>query len=1374
MKPDDSTSNFYLADESFLERVVRYQDASMSTAEQAAFERELLDDVDKQRAFADLQWRSAAVRHAFQRQAYEDISAKPVPIKSGYTLWPVAGLLAMAASLVGVGFFLSRQSLIPSNVTPSFRAGRVDQSAELTAESNIPAALPSVRTKLVSLPVATDSSLSMLWEFSAEETTPLRSVGGVHRDVPGPRSPDYPDFDESNTAVKLDGRGARLEFEDSGPNSRFDFTNGDTITLEAWVQVDELRKNENVYVVGKGRTGSPGFPDDNQNWALRVKEGKGKACVSFLFATSPAGRQKSSDGHWHRWTTDHGFAPGPNWHHIAVTYLFGEPASIKVWIDSEVQKGSWDMGGPTIEPPIVDDDAIWIGSSRSGAAANSFRGVLDSVAVHRRALDEAVMASRFRSTVRGETKEQPKPAPELMPLVNDVPANQVLLTLHEAMPSHTRWLNEGEQFPEESIRFQIDHSLFDRLPIRWDDWGIRSSWKTPVLARLACDLDLSAGTHKFLMRVRGLSRLWVDEQLIAKAGPITKSPSGEEPMTPVAQPPLPGLRRAEHRQQEVFGEVTFTESGRHRVVLETLVGGKPQRPDPGEILVAIQSHDSPTFYVLSPKLRSAGLQLTDTEVESALEQLEKSLTAFDDHYRRQASISQQAYWQRRHAIAKEFLQRQNRATLKNKELHPIDGFVQEKIERAVAEAAKSSAEQSAYFHGQILPLLRDHCFRCHGDKEQSGLRLDSREALLKAGDSEAVAVVPGQPEASEIIRRIRSKDDGERMPPGGEGLSDEQASILESWIADGAQWPAPMVPTEVSLPAKILSDEAYLRRVTLDTIGLVPSEVEIQAFSLDGRPNKRELAIDRLLADERWADHQMSYWQDVLAENPTLLNASLNTTGPFRWFLYDAFHDNKPMDRIVTELILMRGDAYEGGSAGFAIAGDNDAPLAAKGQIIAGAFLGIELQCARCHDSPYHSTTQRDLYALAAMLDRKPSKVPKTSRVPSAFFEKKARESLIKVTLKPDEAVEPRWPFESIIPPADEASIEELLQNPSDSRERLAALVTAPFNTRFASVVVNRMWRRYLGAGIVEPPHDWEGSAPSHPELLSWLADDFVSHGYDLKHLTRRILTSQLYQRVPEGDNREAAPEVRYFAMPDRRRLTAEQIVDSLFAAAGQRMNVEEMTFDPDGRREAKNRLTLGTPRRAWMFCNLANERDRPSLALPKAGMVADVLEAFGWSGARQSPRTDREGDPNVLQPGVLANSHFSVALTRLSQGSELSQLAFESRTPEELLDRLFLRFLGRRPSESERAPLLEAIAKGFEDRLLPEAAQASPAEPDILPKVTWSNHLRSEANLIALEMEKRSRLGPPVDPRLRPEWREIVEDVVWSIINTREFVWMP
>jgi hypothetical protein len=376
--------------------------------------------------------------------------------------------------------------------------------------------------------------------------------------------------------------------------------------------------------------------------------------------------------------------------------------------------------------------------------------------------------------------------------------------------------------------------------------------------------------------------------------------------------------------------------------------------------------------------------------------------------------------------------------------------------------------------------------------------------------------------------------------------------------------------------------------------------------------------------------------------------------------------------------------------------------------------------------------------------------------------------------LQPREPVAPIWPFAAITGVVDDASLDGLMQNAKDPRERLTTLITAPHNTRFAQVIVNRIWKRLIGAAFVEPVHDWEGRSPSHPELLAWLARDFVAHGYDLRKLVRLILTSDVYQRTASGQNLKADPEQRFFAAPEPRRLSAEQVVDSLFATSGQPMQVEELLLDLSAQRGIDTFVSLGAPHRAWMFASLSNERDRPSINLPRAQAVVDVLEAFGWTGSRQNPRSDREGDSNVLQPGVLANSLVSTWVTRAAQGSELADAAVMADTPETLVESLFLRFYSRAPAATERMPLAQALSTGFAARVLPASKMKPPVPLPPLPTVSWSNHLVADANAIAIEMEKRARLGPPPDPRLNPEWRERFEDVVWSLVNSREFVWLP
>ncbi|MCE2814834.1 MAG: DUF1553 domain-containing protein [Planctomycetaceae bacterium] len=1213
-------------------------------------------------------------------------------------------------------------------------------------------------------------SLVVRWDFESEETSKLRLVGTVHRDIPGPRAPLYPDFDANNTAVKLDGNGGHLEFDDPGTQSDFDFGNEDAMTLEAWVQAESLRPGEFVYILGKGRTTASGPLSDNQNWALRIREKNQQGCVSFLFATPKIPSDATKDSHWHRWTSTNGFVPGKLWHHVAVSYRFGHPDSIRCWIDGKSMQGDWDMGGRTTLAPVVDNDAIWIGSSRGGAPGNSFRGSLDSIAIHRKLFDDSQMVARYKTT---DVERPAKLAIEFMPTL-DVPAKGVLMTLHEGLPSHTRWLNEGEAFPETTMQMVLESMLLDRLPQRFDDWGIRSVWTDPVLVRLAADIELPAGPQTLLMRVRGTSRLWCNGTLVARSKTLTGSPSGEEPMTPVTSGPFPQTRVAEHRQQQVQADIDVPADGKVRIVLETIVGGKGFRTDPGETCVGWIDKQSQLLKLVSSGAGSAWIPYDDLNIVPALDRVEKQMQQADRELRRKLASSQDSFWEKRHAMAKQWAEDHVVKVPDNRgasDRHPIDAFLDAKIQVALQHMSKKDDELDqqrqasvGLYREKIQPLLAQRCGRCHLDGLQGGLSLVDLQSMLAGGDSAEPAVVPGNPQQSLIIRRVLADDAHERMPPGGQRLSPEEIESLTNWIASGAAWRQEPIDEKQIRPSALLDDASFLRKASFDLIGLPPTEQDLDDFLADTRHDKRRRVVDKLLDDPRWADASMGYWQDVLAENPTLINASLNTTGPFRWFLYDAFCDNKPVDRWVSELVLMRGSVHEGGSAGFGLAGDNDAPQAAKAQILASAFLGIETQCARCHDSPYHHSTQKDLFSIASMIEQKPLTVPRSSRVPDAFFANKTREPLIRVTLDFNKPVEPAWPWPDLF--------DELPDTHGSTREQLATYLTVPQNRRFAKVFVNRLWRRLMGAGIVEPPGDWQSAKASHPELLDWLANELLRSEYDCKAIIRLIATSEAYQRQAIGSNRKSSSERRFFASPDPRRLEAEQIVDALVHCSGRVMDVEELTFDPDARRPSSNRLTLGVPRRAWMFANLANERDRPSLNLPRAQAIADLLLVFGWNGARQNARTDRESSANALQPGMMSNSITSGHLIRAVRGGDLAALAIEARSPEELVKQIYKRYLGRLPREAELVQFREILSAGFNDRIVQHFAIAQPS--DSFPRVTWSNHLRPEANEISIELEKLAREGPEVDPRLEKDWRERYEDVLWCIINTDEFVWLP
>ena len=246
---------------------------------------------------------------------------------------------------------------------------------------------------------------------------------------------------------------------DPGPGSDFDFDTGDEITLEAWVNITEpLGHNRNLYVMGKGRTGDKRFKADNQNWALRIRSIQGEGRISFLFAT-PKRPGDKSDAHWHRWTSNQGFYPGTGWHRIAVAYTFGQPESMRGWLNDKPVTGKWDMGGATHEAPVVDDDAIWIGSTSGGNDSNSFRGLIDEVSIFRQQLTDQQMAARYQ---RVGPERSVDAVPEVVPDLAGC-RRVVAVRLSEGLPTHDRWL--PEMIPAQpTMEYSTTSLLFSRLP----------------------------------------------------------------------------------------------------------------------------------------------------------------------------------------------------------------------------------------------------------------------------------------------------------------------------------------------------------------------------------------------------------------------------------------------------------------------------------------------------------------------------------------------------------------------------------------------------------------------------------------------------------------------------------------------------------------------------------------------------------------------------------------------------------------------------------------------------------------------------------------------------------------------------------------------
>ncbi|RFC42079.1 MAG: Protein of unknown function (DUF1553)/Planctomycete cytochrome C [Verrucomicrobia bacterium] len=954
-----------------------------------------------------------------------------------------------------------------------------------------------------------------------------------------------------------------------------------------------------------------------------------------------------------------------------------------------------------------------------------------------------------------------------------LPEGKVLVELCEnGLPDKNAWPKGS---PTASENYFAEAFGFSALPHRYADTGIRADRANPLFFRASARIRLPAGSHRLLLRARGASCLFIDGTPVLTT-PFPKGGSDNAPLS--AQNNFldlgPTFRFAPPGNRESW--CTFEATGaEHVVVLETLVGyhvGKTKRrPELGETVAAISLEGSEEWSLLSPG--RLPLAYTDAGWDSYQKRTDQELAALNADNRAKARADHYEYWQHRRELAAQWI-----ASTPEQEVPPlpagvpvfnaIDHFIGAKLAGFTQQTAQTQAGAVDFF-AEVQPLLEAHCMDCHkGTKSKGGLHLDRRSSALEGGESGKPALVPAEPQRSEILARVQSEDPDEVMPPKGTKLSPKEIATLQKWIQEGAQWPEfRPVPTTLT---PLTSDLAFLRRVTLDTVGVVPSAQEIAAFVNDSTPERRARVIDRLLADPRSADQAVGYWQDVLAENPNILNPTLNNTGPFRWWIHESLLDHKPADLMVTELVRLRGSERFGGPAGFGVASQNDVPMAAKGTILGAAFLGVEMKCARCHDAPAHRFKQEQLFQLSAMLGQKSIKVPTTSSVPADKLHAGGRKALIEVTLKPGAIVAPDWPFPEFVPGEVADWLAEDSSNPAD---RLAALLTAPQNERFAQVLVNRFWARLMGRGIVEPVADWENAVPTHPELLRWLGRELVRSGYDATHVIRLILNSHAYQRATDPTQREPNP---LYTAPAPRRLQAEQVVDSLFAATGKPFHTEEASLDIDSNRDLGNSLSLGYPSRAWMLTSTSNERDRPSLSLPRIQAVADVLAAFGWRASRQDPASVRDQAANVLQPAILSNGVMGTWLTILSEDHGVTALACEPLSLEQFLDALFLRILTRHPNPSEKERYTALLAPEFATRLqvaaVPPKTEAAPRRPAYY--VSWSNHLAPEATRIRMQQEVAARKGDPPTSRLVPQWRERLEDVLWALLNSPEFIFTP
>jgi hypothetical protein len=447
-------------------------------------------------------------------------------------------------------------------------------------------------------------------------------------------------------------------------------------------------------------------------------------------------------------------------------------------------------------------------------------------------------------------------------------------------------------------------------------------------------------------------------------------------------------------------------------------------------------------------------------------------------------------------------------------------------------------------------------------------------------------------------------------------------------------------------PAPLCTDEVFLRRVYLDTIGVLPSADEARAFLDAKEPDKRAKLIDRLLERDEYALFWALKWADVLRGTPTTI--SERGVHSFHRYLVRTLAEDKPVNQFARELLTGLGNTLNKPAANFARISRTPEDAA---EHFAQVFLGVRLQCAKCHNHPFESLTQTDYYGLAAYFAQIQYKGTRFGLDDEIVILQPGREVQHPLTRKNQPPVAFGTPAGPLTPE-------------DDRREKLADWLTRPDNRYFAPAVVNRVWYHLMGKGIVDPVDDFrDTNPPSHPELLQALAGDFVKNGYRLKPLIRLILNSSAYQLASTGAPKQssfAAEPDRYFVKSPVRMLAAEQILDAVSSATG----VPE-TFKG---------FPVGTR----------------ALDLPEGGINHPFLQAFSKPVRDVSCECAREEDPSLPEMLHLLNNAGLLARVKTAK--------YEGADLAAQVEHVYLATLSRRPTTAETAIVTKHLT-GLGDR---------------------------------------------------------------------------
>jgi hypothetical protein len=578
--------------------------------------------------------------------------------------------------------------------------------------------------------------------------------------------------------------------------------------------------------------------------------------------------------------------------------------------------------------------------------------------------------------------------------------------------------------------------------------------------------------------------------------------------------------------------------------------------------------------------------------------------------------------------------------------------------------------------GRLHLVVRAHYSDGHTQDVTHGAKFSSTEELVAAVDGEGRVRVTGHGEAAITVwysNRVAFARVTSPLPNSVDPkvyADAPRANFIDDLVLKKLQ--ALHIP-----PSPPCTDSEFIRRAFLDATGTLPTPDEVRKFVADTAKDKRAKLIDKLLERPEFVDYWTYKWSDLLLVSTRKLPQQ--AVWAFHQHIRQAVADNKPWDRFARDILTASGSDLDNGAAGYFVIHKDISDLT---EATAVTFLGMSVTCCRCHNHPLERWTQDQYWGLANLFSR----------------------VALKNGERGGEVVVQALPFGDVphlrrgvpMPPAPLDGKPLPLDSTADRRVYFADWLTAPDNPYFARALVNRVWRNFLGRGVVEAEDDLrETNPPTNEELFAALAKDFVAHKYDVKGLIRTVMNSAAYQRssrpLPGNETDD-----RFYSHYLIRRLPAEVILDAYAQVTGVPTPFKEVSLGATGGTSGTNAYPPGTR----------------ALQLPDTLVVSRFLDSFGRPERGQTCSCERQQDSSVSQALHLNNGQTLNDKLR-GRDSLVERWLNEKISDEDAVRRLYMTALCREPTGEELKKFTGLMAQG--------EREAGTTRREVLEDLCWA-----------------------------------------------------